>query len=60
MNTTEIRPRSICSVKRLAKAIKRERGIKHAEALDIAAVQSGYPNYREMLKAKTPVEGGAA
>lgn len=45
MNDVLIRPRSLESVKRLAKHIKAAQGIKHLEALKLAAQQAGYQNF---------------
>ncbi len=45
MNDVLIRPRTIESVKRLAKHIKAAQGIKHLEALKRAAQQAGYENF---------------
>lgn len=41
----QITPRSIESLKRLAKALRRQHGIQHAEALDLAAQRAGFQNY---------------
>lgn len=43
-------------LKRLAKVIKKEKGIPHHESLDIVAIQHGFSNWRNFLhsKAKTP------
>lgn len=43
-------PTTIYGIKRLAKAIKRERGVPHHLALDIAAQKAGYRDYRHALK----------
>lgn len=45
METSTWKPKSLESLKRLAAKIKKERGIPHADALDIAAVQAGFRNY---------------
>jgi hypothetical protein len=39
-------PTTLPGIKRAAKAIKRERGISHVEALDVAAQAAGYQNFR--------------
>ena len=39
-------PSSIGGIKRLAKSLKRQRGIPHMQALDTAAQQAGYQNLR--------------
>lgn len=46
MLTDNISPKTIDGIKSLAKAIKKREGIKHAEALDQAALQAGYSNFR--------------
>lgn len=46
MSSKEIRPSSIDGIKRLAKSIKVAQGIRHTEALDVAARAAGYQNYR--------------
>jgi len=41
-----VKPITLPGIKRAAKAIKRERGISHAEALNAAAQDAGYQNFR--------------
>ena len=48
--TEEIRPTTLTGVKRLAKTIKKERGISHNEALKIAARQAGWLSYIEAVR----------
>lgn len=57
MLTDNISPNTIDGIKSLAKAIKKREGIKHAEALDQAALQAGYSNFRKAmaLALKKPV-----
>ena len=43
---SSVHPTTLPGIKRAAKAIKRERGISHAEALDAAAKAAGYQNFR--------------
>ncbi|NWD74044.1 MULTISPECIES: hypothetical protein [Pseudomonas] len=43
-------PTTIVGIKRLAKAIKREREVAHRLALDIAAQKAGYRDYSHALK----------
>ncbi|MCU6453057.1 DUF5623 domain-containing protein [Sphingomonas sp. A2-49] len=40
-----IRPSTIDGIKSLAKSLKRDKGIKHNEALDLAAQAAGYSNF---------------
>lgn len=46
MSSITVFPSTLDGIKRLAKAIKREENIPHHEALDIAALRSGFQNYR--------------
>lgn len=46
MSNATIRPTTIVGIKRLAKAIKAERGIPHHEALNAAARQAGFESFR--------------
>lgn len=46
MNHVAVRPSSLEGIKRLAKSIKRERGITHTQALDAAAQGGGFQNLR--------------
>jgi hypothetical protein len=41
-----IRPTTMVGIRRLAKQIKKAKGVTHAEALDQAAVAAGYQNFR--------------
>ena len=50
MPTTDVQPKSLDGIKRLAKSISRRDGIKHAEALSVAASQAGYSNYLHALR----------
>ena len=50
MPTTDVQPKSLDGIKRLAKSISRRDGIKHAEALSMAASQTGYSNYQHALR----------
>lgn len=42
-------PETIKGLKRRATKIKKERGIRHTEALDIVAQSMGYPSYKSAL-----------
>lgn len=46
MSSEDIRPSTLDGIKRLAKAIKVERGVRHLQALDAAAQAAGYQNFR--------------
>ena len=46
MSTVSIHPSTLNGIKRLAKFIKHERGIKHNESLNEAARQAGFENFR--------------
>ena len=46
MSNTIVGPSTVDGIKRLAKVIKRERGLTHHEALDLAAQRAGYQNLR--------------
>ena len=46
MSNNTVRPSSIEGIKRLAKSIKRERGITHTLSLDEAARQGAFQNFR--------------
>ena len=39
-------PKTLEGLKRLAKKIKKSSGVQHSEALNLAAKQCGYNNYR--------------
>lgn len=43
--TSDLKPTTMDGLKRLAKRIKRERGIQHAEALEVAARQAGFASF---------------
>jgi hypothetical protein len=43
-------PTTMVGIKRLAKAIKREREIPHHLALDIASQKAGYRDFRDAQK----------
>lgn len=45
MSSESIRPSTMDGIKRLAKSIKAERGIKHLLALDAAAQSAGFQNF---------------
>lgn len=45
MTKPDITPRSLASLKRLAKAIKADKGIPHTAALELAARSAGYQNF---------------
>jgi hypothetical protein len=51
MSDNTVRPSTIDGIKSLAKTIKREQGIKHAEALDRAAVAAGFANFAHANRA---------
>lgn len=42
----ELKPKTLDGIKNLATGIKKRDGIKHHEALELAAKQAGYQNYR--------------
>lgn len=46
MSSEAIRPSTLDGIKRLAKSIKIERGIKHIRALDAAAQSAGFQNFK--------------
>lgn len=46
MSSEAIRPSTMDGIKRLAKSLKVERGIQHAQALDAAAQAAGFENFR--------------
>ncbi|KJK14260.1 hypothetical protein UB46_38950 [Burkholderiaceae bacterium 16] len=46
MVSTNVKPSTLDGIKRLAKSIKRERGSDHIPALDVAARESGYQNFK--------------
>lgn len=45
-----IKPSTLNGVKQLAKKISKAEGIPHTKALDVAARQAGYENYRHARK----------
>lgn len=45
MSEKSVRPSTIDGIKSLAKSIKRDKGIKHSEALDCAAQSAGFNNF---------------
>ncbi|GAB6052212.1 hypothetical protein JCM17960_10320 [Magnetospira thiophila] len=45
-----LRPSTLDGVKRLATQIKKERGVKHAYALDLAAQAANFTNFRHALR----------
>jgi hypothetical protein len=49
MSMKAIRPSTLDGIKRLAKSIKTDQKIKHAEALDQASRLAGYFNYRHAM-----------
>lgn len=57
MSSENIRPSTIDGIKRLAKLIKVERGVRHAQALEAAARAAGYQNFRHASKS---LSGGLA
>jgi hypothetical protein len=46
MNIENLKPTTMDGIKSLAKKIKKRDGIQHAKALDAAAFQAGYQNFR--------------
>ena len=50
-NIEGLTPTTIDGVKRLAKRLKKARGLKHAVALDRAAIQAGFQDYRHACQA---------
>ncbi|MDH4874416.1 hypothetical protein [Pseudomonas sp. BN515] len=56
----QIHPTTLVGIKRLAKTIKKAKGILHAQALDEAAKQAGYQNFRHAQRAlSSSAEPGA-
>lgn len=51
MTTTAVIPKTIDGIKRLAKFIKKRDGIKHHEALNKAAEQAGFRNFKHAQNA---------
>lgn len=49
--TETLRPTTLEGIKRLAKRIGREQGLRHAEALEVAAKQAGYATYHAARQA---------
>jgi hypothetical protein len=47
---SEIKPSTLEGIKRLATHLKKAQSIQHAVALDKAAKQAGYENYRHAFK----------
>ena len=45
MSNGPIRPSTLDGIKRYAKTLKANQGLKHARALDAAAVAGGFQNY---------------
>lgn len=45
------RPRNLGDLKRLAKTLKKEMGIKHSAALELAARRGGFQHYHHARKA---------
>lgn len=50
MSSEAIRPSTLDGIKRLAKSLKVERGIQHVRALDDAAQEAGFQNFRHASK----------
>jgi hypothetical protein len=46
VSSKDIRPSTLDGIKRLAKSLKTERGIQHVRALDDAAREAGFQNFR--------------
>lgn len=55
MSRETIRPSTVDGIKRLAKKIKLEQGIPHTQALEVAAQEAGFQNFRH---ARNVLEGG--
>lgn len=51
MLTGDVRPSTLNGIKRLAAQIRRERGIRHSVALDLAANAASYSNFRNAQRA---------
>lgn len=51
---SNLKPTTLDGIKRLAKSIGKRDGIKHGAALDVAARQVGYTDYRAALAAMAP------
>ncbi len=54
MPNNTIRPSTMGGIKSLAKSIKTEKGIKHTQALDEAAREAGYHNFRHAKNTMGP------
>ncbi len=46
-----LRPTTVAGIKRLAKQIGKRDGIKHGHALDAAALQAGFQDFRQAVAA---------
>jgi hypothetical protein len=53
-----IHPKTLDGVKRLATQLKKSRGIKHSDALDLAAQAANFTNFRHALRT-LPARGPA-
>lgn len=59
MSSEDIRPSTLDGIKRLAKTLKVERGVRHLQALDDAARAAGYQNFRHagnVLRSRPPLQ----
>lgn len=52
--TDHIKPSTLKGIKRLAKQIGRDQGIRHTAALEVAARQAGFTNYADALRSLPP------
>ena len=52
------RPKTIKGIKSLATRIKKRDGLRHCAALDLAAAQAGFANYRHALASISEIETG--
>lgn len=50
MSSDNIRPSTLAGIKSLARTLKKERGLKHMEALDVASVRAGFQNLKHAQK----------
>ena len=56
-NIEGLTPTTIDGVKRLAKRLKKTHGLKHGAALDAAAIQAGYRDFRDACQASPATPG---
>ena len=57
MLTGDVRPTTLDGIKRLATQLRKERGIKHSSALDLAAKAADYTNFRNAQRVLSMRDG---